>query len=338
MVVAALTDPAQILPPEIPTVQAPTASSANPEAAVAATAAPDKQQAIVVAALTDPAEILPPEIPTVQAPIASTAAAATTSGRVELVGECLVAEACIDQFLWALYQRTPKEDTTKERELRKVTVKRKGKLVTVTRSFTKLVDNDFTWKDPKAAERVGMSMMDYVIGGMDRSFKIKLFHTLYAAEAAGLQPGITSAFRDDYRQSIASGLKAAANRSFHGGSLRGGYGRGLAADIVSVNGANRAQRWASTEALWKWVDANGKQFGIGRPYLAFDPPHVGPIDGPEYASRRGGTKSASAEVKKRQKQAAQAKPGAAKPQAGAKPQLAARKPASKPAGRLAAAR
>ena len=157
-----------------------------------------------------------------------------------------------------------------------------------------------------------MSMMDYVIGGMDRSFKLKLFHTLYAAEAAGLQPGITSAFRDDYRQGIASGLKAASNRSYHGGSLRGGYGRGLAADIVSVNGATRAKRWVSTEALWKWVDANGKQFGIGRPYLAFDPPHVGPIDGPEYASRRGGAKIAVADVKKRHRQVAQAKPAAAK--------------------------
>ena len=148
-----------------------------------------------------------------------------------------MAEPCIDQFLFALYQRTPKEDTIKETEKRKVTVKRKGKMVTVTRSFTRLVDNDFTWKDPKAAERVGMSMMDYVIGGMERSFKIKLFRALYAAEAAGLQPGITSAFRDDYRQSIASGLKAASDRSYHGGSTRGGYGHGLAADIVSVNGA-----------------------------------------------------------------------------------------------------
>ncbi|WP_312014771.1 MULTISPECIES: hypothetical protein [unclassified Bradyrhizobium] len=336
IVVAALNDPAEMLPPVVPTVQAPTASTSNPEVAVAVTAAPDKQHTIVVAALSDPAEILPPEIPTFPAPTASTAAA-TTPGRVELVGECQVAEACIDQFLWALYQRTPKEDTTKERELRKVTIKRKGKLVTVTRSFTKLVDNDFTWKDPKAAERVGMPMMDYVIGGMDRSFKIKLFHTLYAAEAAGLRPGITSAFRDDYRQSIASGLKAAANRSFHGGSLRGGYGRGLAADIVSVNGGNRAQRWASTEALWKWVDANGKQFGIGRPYLAYDPPHVGPIDGPEYASRRGGTKTAAADAKKRQKQVVQAKASTAKSSM-AKRQITAKPPSSKPASRLAAAR
>jgi hypothetical protein len=274
-------------------------------------------QPVVVAALTDPAEVLPPQVPTAQAPAASTADAlpqdaATTADRIEIVGECLVAEPCIDQFLWALYQRTPKEDTIKERELRKVTIKRKGKLRTVTRSFTRLVDNDFTWKDPKAAVRAGMPMMDYVIGGIDRGFKLKLFHALYAAEAAGLQPGITSAFRDDYRQSIASGLKAASDRSYHGGSFRGGYGHGLAADIVSVNGATRATRWVSTEVLWKWVDANGKQFGIGRPYLDRDPPHVGPIDGQEYASRRGGAKAAGADVKKRDRQAAHVKPSAAK--------------------------
>ena len=347
IVVAALGDPVAVLSAEAPSLLTPPVNMADPlpqDVATAAeivvqpvtdtTAAPREPQPIVLAALTDPVEVLPAEIP--PAPAASTADAppqdvATTAGRIELVGECMVAEACIDQFLWALYQRTPKEDTIKEREQRKVTVKRKGKQVTVTRTFTKLVENDFTWKDPHAAERVGMSMMDYVIGGMDRSFKLKLFHALYAAEAAGLQPGITSAFRDDYRQGIASGLKAASNRSYHGGSLRGGYGRGLAADIVSVNGANRAKRWVSTEALWKWVDANGKQYGIGRPYLRYDPPHVGPTDGPEYVSRRGGTKTAAADVKKRQKQVAQAKPAA-------KRQVAARSSSGKPSSRLAEAR
>ena len=290
---------------------------------IAAAAAPEPKP-IVLASLGDPTEVLAPEAPYAPAPPDSTAdapreVAAATPDRIEIVGECLVVEPCIDQFLFALYQRTPKEDTIKEIEKRKVQVKRKGKMVTVTRSFTKLVENDFTWKDPHAAERVGMSMSDYVIGGMDRSFKLKLFRMLYAAEAAGLRPGITSAFRDDYRQGIASGLKAASNRSFHGGSLRGGYGRGLAADIVSVNGANRAQRWASTEIFWKWVDANGKQYGVGRPYLKFDPPHVGPTDGAEYVSRRGSAKTTVAEVKKRQKQVAQAKPAAAKRQLAAKP-------------------
>src|ERR1700755_523137 len=79
-------------------------------------------------------------------------------------------------------------------------------LVTVTRSFSKLVDEDFTWKDPRAAERAGMPMMDYVIGGMDRSFKLKLFHVLRAADAAGLLPGITSAIRGDYPQSARDAL------------------------------------------------------------------------------------------------------------------------------------
>jgi len=270
----------------------------------------DQQQAIVVTALTDPSEVLAQEVSSVQVATAPNVAvapaddllqdAAAAAGRLEIDGECLVAEACIDQFLWALYERTPKLDTIKEREQRKVSVRnKKGKLVRVTKTFTRLVNNDFTWKDPKAAERARMSMIDYVIGGMDKRFKLKLFYMLYAAENAGLAPGITSAFRDDYRQSIASGLKAASDRSYHGGSSRGGYGRGLAADIVSTKGATRAQRWVSTEALWKWVDANGKEFGIGRPYLDHDPPHVGPIDGQEYVSRRGGTKVASADTKSR---------------------------------------
>jgi hypothetical protein len=129
-------------------------------------------------------------------------------------------------------------------------------------------------------------------------FKLKLF-PLRAAELAGLSPGITSAFRDDYRQSIASGLKAASDRSFHGGSFRGGYGHGLAADVVSVKGATKTERWASTESLWKWIDTRGKEFGIGRPYLDRDPPHVAPIDGKEYSSRRGPkTQTAESAAKK----------------------------------------
>ena len=199
-------------------------------------------------------------------------------------------ESCVNQYLWALYERTPKEDTVKQHDWRKVKVRRRGKTVTVTRDFVKLVDEEFAWKDSKAAEKAGMPMMDYVIGGMDRDFRMKLFHALRAAAEAGLAPGITSAFRDDYRQSIASGLKAAANRSYHGGSLRGGYGHGLAADVVSVKGETRDERWASSEILWKWIDAHGKEFGVGRPYLDRDPSHVTPIDGREYASHHGGSK------------------------------------------------
>jgi len=216
---------------------------------------------------------------------------------VAILDECAVLEVCVDHYLWELYQRTDKLDTHKVHELRKVKVRKKSKTVTVTRRFTKLVDQDFTWKDPHAATKAGMSMMTYVIGGMDHGFKLRLFHALRAAEKAGLAPGITSGFRDDYRQSIATGTKAAANRSYHGGSLRGGYGNGVAADVVSTKGATRAQRWVSTETLWKWIDAN-EQFGIGRPYLHKDPPHVAPIDGEEYVSRRGAKTSVAAVLKK----------------------------------------
>ncbi|MCA6106765.1 D-alanyl-D-alanine carboxypeptidase family protein [Bradyrhizobium cenepequi] len=272
-----------------------------------ATPASDEPEPIVEAALPDASQTLAPDAGPMQAATANTPDsvpndAGAAVSRIEILDECLVVDICVDRYLWALYQRTPKEDTNKVYEKRKVTVRKKGKTVTVTRTFTRLVDADFTWKDPKAAERAGMPMMDYVIGGMDRKFKLKLFHTLHAAEQAGLSPGITSAFRDDYRQAIASGLKAASNRSYHGGSLRGGYGHGLAADIVSVKGTTRAQRWIASETLWKWVDAHGKEFGIGRPYLDRDPPHVAPIDGKEYIARRGtNVRHAEADVKKRAK-------------------------------------
>jgi hypothetical protein len=155
----------------------------------------------------------------------------------------------------------------------------------------KYVVGDFTWKDPMAAQRAGVSLKDYVIGGMDRGFKLKLYHALRAMDDAGLMPGITSAFRDDYRQSIALGNKAASDSSYHGGSRRGGYGHGLAADLVSVKGGTRLERFASTVELWKWIDARENELGIGRPYLDRDPPHVGPIDGNEFAAKRGGARA-----------------------------------------------
>jgi hypothetical protein len=206
---------------------------------------------------------------------------------VEPLDECLVVDICIDEYLWSLYERTPKVDTNKLTDRIKTTVKVKGKTRTVTKTTVKYVVADFAWKDPIAAQKAGMSIKDYVIGGMDRGFKLKLFRALRVIDDAGFMPGITSAFRDDYRQSIASGNKAASDSSFHGGSRRGGYGHGLAIDLVSVKGATRLQRFASSEELWKWVDAHEKELGVGRPYLNRDPPHIAPIDGREFAMKRG---------------------------------------------------
>jgi len=206
-------------------------------------------------------------------------------GAIESPDQC-VTDTCIDEYLWSRYERTPKVDTVKVPQKIKVTVKKKGKTRTVTQTVMTYVVEDFTWKDPAAAQRGGMSLMDYVIGGMDRGFKQKLYRALRAMDDAGLMPGITSGFRDDYRQSIAAGNKAAPDSSYHGGSRRGGYGHGLACDVVSVKGDNRMQRYAASDEMWKWIDAHEKELGIGRPYLDRDPPHVGPIDGTEYTVKR----------------------------------------------------
>ncbi len=206
---------------------------------------------------------------------------------LEASDECVLSQECIDQYLWSVYERASKVDTIKVQKEIKATVKKNGESRTVTKIITKFVNEDFTWKDPHAAEKTGMSVAQYVIGGMDRDFKVRLYHLFRALDDAGLDPGMTSGFRDDYRQSIASGNKAATDRSYHGGSLRGGYGHGLAADVVSVKGETRSERLISNEILWNWIDAHGKEYGIGRPYLDKDRPHIAPIDGKEYADKRG---------------------------------------------------
>ena len=102
---------------------------------------------------------------------------------VETPSECPAPEAkvCIEDYLWAIYERTPKIDTNKVVERvrikAKVTIKEKKKTRTVTKTFIKTnikyVLGDFTWKDPIAAKKCGMSLKDYVIGGMDPSFKLR---------------------------------------------------------------------------------------------------------------------------------------------------------------------
>jgi hypothetical protein len=254
------------------------------------------------ATLSDPRPMAPPATtPTVFAAVrptdpAQNAAKPTVSS--ESLDACLEPDVCIDQYLWSLYERTPKVDTVKVEERIKVKVKSKGKMRTVVKTLTKYVTQDFAWKDPIAAQKAKMSLKDYVIGGMDPGFRRKLYDALRAMDDAGFSPGITSGFRDDYRQKLVSGNKAASDSSYHGGSRRGGYGHGLAADLVSVKGETRAERCTWSELLWKWIDAHEKELGIGRPYLDKDPPHVAPIDGKEYADKRSAAKARLAGVKR----------------------------------------
>src|SRR5258708_1432242 len=126
---------------------------------------------VVPTALTDSPDVPPAEPAPVQVAMANpldlepgdvgkAASSIEAVSPIEIVDECLVVDICVDRYLWALYQRTPKEDTIKELERRNVTVKRKGKTLTVVRAFTKLVVEDIGWKEPQATERSGSSMLE----------------------------------------------------------------------------------------------------------------------------------------------------------------------------------
>ena len=151
----------------------------------------------------------------------------------------------VNQYLWSVYQR----------------------------SSTKLDSHgDFTWKDAAAAARLGLSIQEYVIGGMDPDFRELLFHIGQGMDAAGIDWTILSAYRDDYRQSLATGLKAQISNSFHGGSVAtGGYGHGCAVDLAASDGI------ASSDLVWKWLDLHGEQYGLHGPLRRMDPAHVQPI-------------------------------------------------------------
>jgi hypothetical protein len=77
------------------------------------TAASDEPQSIVESVLTNSSEMLPFETPPVQVATASTPNAMRRDTSIEGLNECPVREICIDRYLWALYQRTPKEDTSR---------------------------------------------------------------------------------------------------------------------------------------------------------------------------------------------------------------------------------
>jgi hypothetical protein len=148
----------------------------------------------------------------------------------------------VNRYLWAVYGRT--------------TTKRDG-------------SGDFTWKDVAAAARLGITLGDYVIGGMDRDFRELLYRAGLAFDAAGIRWTMLSAFRDDYRQGLASGYKARTGDSLHGGSFTtGGYGHGCAIDIIDADSKSRI--------LWTWLDANSVQLGLERPLPGIDPAHVQP--------------------------------------------------------------
>ena len=69
------------------------------------------------------------------------------------VDECQASEVCIDEYLWSLYQRTPKRDAIKVVEQRKIKVIKNGKPRTVAQTLTKLVPKTLHGKTPRRQKR-----------------------------------------------------------------------------------------------------------------------------------------------------------------------------------------
>src|SRR5215475_4293488 len=106
-------------------------------------------------ALTDPSTGASVADPVTKVPLAEPE---VNVSPLEASDECVLIEVCIDQYLWSVYERAPKVDTIKVEEQIKTTVKKNGKSRTVTKTGTKFVTEDFTWKDPDAAEKAGMTV------------------------------------------------------------------------------------------------------------------------------------------------------------------------------------
>ena len=94
-------------------------------------------------ALADPSTRASVADPVIKVPLAESE---VNVSPLEASDECVLSEECIDQYLWSVYQRARKVDTIKVQEQIKTTVKKNGKSRTVTKTVTKLVNEDFTWK------------------------------------------------------------------------------------------------------------------------------------------------------------------------------------------------
>lgn len=135
----------EMLPPIAPPMLIALASTSDPvQNNVEALAAPVEAVDIggVWILSPDPHEMLPQATPPVRllslfrsAPLEEDLKPAVRV--VETPNECLVAEICIDDYLWSFYERTPKVDTNKVKERVKSTVKKKGKTRTVIKTITK---------------------------------------------------------------------------------------------------------------------------------------------------------------------------------------------------------
>jgi len=161
----------------------------------------------------------------------------------------------VNSYIYARYVETPKRDSS----------------------------CDFSGKDTLAAKRLGMTEQEYAIEGMEWRLRLRLYNLIRYFDQHGTPVGITTGYRDDYRQALACGRnKNKPGNSFHGGSLVGSWGHGQAVDLVVI-APTRQEQLQKSAKLWETIDRVGKTFGLGRPFGSHDAPHVAPLESREFA-------------------------------------------------------
>ncbi|MEY4746954.1 MAG: hypothetical protein RLZZ416_3 [Candidatus Parcubacteria bacterium] len=170
----------------------------------------------------------------------------------------------IEDYLWSAYRRAPLKIDS---------------------------GGDFTWKDITGALNAGMTLHDYVIGGMNFDIKTGLYAMGKAMDAEEIAWSFLAAYRGLERPA-ATGQVVASNprNSQH---YAGGYGQGNAADVAAGesfpikleeqdNGktidVNQAKRDAANKVVWDWIAKNGSKYGMRTNFIGNDPAHVQPGD------------------------------------------------------------
>ena len=182
-------------------------------------------------------------------------------------------QICVDRYhLVTLYERTREgrcrsrcADRTEGARLR-----RSGKTRTVvTKAITKVVDEDFAWKDPKGGGTGrDVDRMDYVIGGMDREFQGDARITRFARSTMpGLMPGYNERIPRRLSASRSpAGLKAAKRPVLSR--------RQLPRRLWPRAGGRHRERkgrdaWAATafelKSCGNGLDAHGEEYGVRAP-------------------------------------------------------------------------
>ena len=115
---AGASQPGSMLNDDLGQTDVATAELSPAGAIVDTSIAANKPEPVVETASTNSPDVPPTEPAPVQVAMANPSDLEPGDARkavssIEIVDECLVVDICVDRYLWTLYQRTPKEDTTR---------------------------------------------------------------------------------------------------------------------------------------------------------------------------------------------------------------------------------